>query len=56
VGEDCDKEINNLTDVFSGVTRYNWWSEVIKYPNTVQYIWTVEPKDVGCSCSKEPIC
>jgi hypothetical protein len=26
------KGINNLTGVFSGVTRYNWWSEVVKYP------------------------
>jgi hypothetical protein len=29
---------NNLTGVFSGVTRYNWRSEVIKdLPNIVEY-------------------
>jgi hypothetical protein len=31
------KGINNLTGVFSGVTRYNWRSEVVEYHNIVEY-------------------
>jgi hypothetical protein len=34
---DCNKGINNTNGVFSGVTRYNWWSEVVEDPNIVQY-------------------
>jgi hypothetical protein len=37
MGEDCNKGINNLNGVFSGVTLYNWWSEVVKNRNIVQY-------------------
>jgi hypothetical protein len=29
---DCNKGITNPYGVFSGVTRYNWWSELIKEP------------------------
>jgi hypothetical protein len=32
------KPINNPNGVFSGVIRYNWWSEVVKDPNIVQYV------------------
>jgi hypothetical protein len=35
--EDCNKGIINLKGVFSGVTRYNWWSEVVEDRNIVQY-------------------
>jgi hypothetical protein len=31
------KPINNPNGVFNGVIRYNWWSEVVKDPNIVQY-------------------
>jgi hypothetical protein len=37
VCEIVNKPINNLNGVFSGVTRYNWWSELVEYPNIVQY-------------------
>jgi hypothetical protein len=36
---DCNKGINNPNGVFSGVTLYNWCSELIKIPNIVQYIF-----------------
>jgi hypothetical protein len=51
VGEDYNKGINNLNGVFSGVTRYNWWSEVVEYPEhcTVYTVyetwWNHVPKD-----------
>jgi hypothetical protein len=35
---DCNKGINNPNGVFSGVTRYNWCSELIKNRNIVQYV------------------
>jgi hypothetical protein len=35
---DCNKGINNPNGVFSGVTRYNWWSERIKSPNILHYV------------------
>jgi hypothetical protein len=36
---DCNKGITNPNGVFIGVTRYNWWSELIKNPNIVLYIY-----------------
>jgi hypothetical protein len=39
--KNVNKPINNLNGIFSGVTRYNWWSEVVKYPNIVQYFFLV---------------
>jgi hypothetical protein len=38
VGEDVIKGINNLKGVFSGETRYNWWSELVKDPVTLYNI------------------
>jgi hypothetical protein len=38
VCEDCNKGINNPNGVVSGETLYNWWSEVVKYRNIVQYL------------------
>jgi hypothetical protein len=32
---DCNKGITNPNGVFSGVTRYNWWSELVKCPQTL---------------------
>jgi hypothetical protein len=45
---DCNKGINNLNGIFSGVTRYNWWSEVIKYPeHCTIYIYICKANDCG---------
>jgi hypothetical protein len=38
---DWNEPINNPNGVFSGVTRYNWWSELVKYPNIVQYYFSI---------------
>jgi hypothetical protein len=31
VVEIVNKRLNNPNDVFSGITRRNWWSEVVEY-------------------------
>jgi hypothetical protein len=38
---DCNKGIINPNDVFSGVTRYNWWSELVKYHETLYNIYNI---------------
>jgi hypothetical protein len=38
---DCNKGINNPNGVYIGVTRYNSWSEVIKYHITRYNILSV---------------
>jgi hypothetical protein len=32
------KRINSPNGVSNIETRYHWWSEVVRYPNIVQYI------------------
>jgi hypothetical protein len=36
---DCNKEINNPNGVSIIDTLYNCWSEEVKYPNIVQYMY-----------------